>query len=118
MAEDITKSGTQKMVSDGLTQKDENSMAIILQELDSVFSNEYKKIELFVSGEKRQCFIMKNGTVFEIIGILPFDCITISYANDITEAKLDFFEEGDQFNAWQDFDNLVKEIREELNVEE
>ena len=118
MAEDITKLETQKMASYGLIQKDENSMATILQKLDNVFSNEYKKIELLIFGEKRQCFIMKNGTVFEIIGILPFDCITISYANDLNEAKKDFFEEGDQFDAWQDFDDLVKEIREELKAEE
>ena len=107
-----------RIESDGSIQKDENSMEAILQELYSIFSIEYKELELFIHGERRQCFVMNNGTVFEIIGLLPFECVTVSYADNLSEAKKDFFEEGDQFYAWQDINSLVKEIREELKMEE
>ena len=118
MAEDTIKLEMQKMDFGGSIQKDENLMATILQRMGDVFSNEYEEIEITVSGEKRKCYKMKNGVIFEVIGILPFNCFTVSYADNLTAAKKDWFEEGDQFDAWQDFDTLVRQIREELKGEE
>ena len=98
--------------------KDEAAMGNVLSQLGKIFSREYREIKAVIAGETRNCFEMENGVIFEIVGILPFNCVTVSYADNLAEAKKGWFDEGDQFDAWQDFDTLVREIREELKSEE
>ena len=78
-----------------------------------MFTNEYPTITI---GDNWY-FISAEGIVFYFIVLRQLRSLIVEYADSISDAKNDFFEDGDQFNIDQDFESLVQEIKEELSVE-
>ena len=63
------------------------------------------------------CFISKQGVVFDFVILKELDSLIIEYADDIDAANKGIFYDGDQFDINQNFDSLVKEMKEELSIE-
>ena len=86
-----------------------------LNELTEQLKKSYETISVDVN--KDTYFIMENGVVFQLLYLPPFNCFTISYADNLENANRDFFEEGDQFDADADIEYLISEINKELKAE-
>lgn len=87
----------------------------MLNKITEDLKNDYQIIKLDYDDDLY--FVMPNGVVFEVIYLPPFDCFTISYADCIEKANNGLFEEGEQFDAKQDYAQLLGEIKDELAVE-
>ena len=76
-----------------------------IAKLNGRLAKEYQKRTV---GE-RECFIRKDGFLFALDYILPYEAIVIEYAENESEAKLNRFEDGDLF--------YLKEMDEEAMLQ-
>ena len=86
-----------------------------LQKMADEFTKEYKKIKF--DGDDTIYFQLPNGVIFTPMYLTPFKCYTISYADNLEDAKRDFFQEGDQFDGDLDYETIISQMREELAIE-
>lgn len=61
--------------------------------LENRLAKEYQKKTV----RERECFVRKDGAVFALDYLLPYEAIVIEYAENEAEAKLNRFEDGDLF---------------------
>ena len=87
----------------------------MLDELVKRLANDYETIELHDDGI--QYFRLSNGIIFYLVFFPDDNFYTVSYANDIEDAKKYFFTEGDQFDGDWPFGDLLGKIKEELEYE-
>lgn len=85
-----------------------------LEKLESRLQSKYKLIEINDSNY----FMKKNGTIFDLIGLIKFNAIVIEYADTMEEAKKYMFEDGDLFyldemDEEQMLEKMIEEIEEE-----
>lgn len=82
-----------------------------LEELESKLKNKYKNITI----NDRNCFLTKDGTIFHLTALIPFNSIVIEYAGSMEEAAKNLFEDGDLFDMdemdlEQMYESMIKEI--------
>ena len=88
-------------------------MLRLLEQVENRFSNDYETTML--NGQR--CFVAPNGTVFFFIVLEQLRSLLVEYADDIQGAKSGIFDDGDLMDVDQSFEELIAEIREELQRE-
>lgn len=86
----------------------DNRKAVFEQRL----SQDFKQIQ--VNGEK--CFCMPSGVIFTITPLYSFNSIVIEYADDLSCAKNNSYEDGDLFGI-EDYEEneMFKMMLQEIN---
>lgn len=61
--------------------------------LETRFSDSYEKCMV----GSRRCFLLPDGTLFALDCLGPYGALVIEYAENIEDAKMNRFEDGDLF---------------------
>lgn len=82
--------------------------------IDEKFAEKYEKI--IIGGQ--EYFALDDGRVICVALILSYEAVVIEYADNINEAKLDHFEDGDLFYLTQaDVDTIFQAMLREITAE-
>lgn len=83
-----------------------------IEELEDRLRNKYKEI---IIGED-VCFVLNDGEIIHLVGLVQFKAIVIEYADSFDEAKKNMYDDGDLFymddypEPERMFEDMIKEI--------
>ena len=88
-------------------------MSELLKKLESRLSNEFEQID--VNG--LICFLLPSGVVANLVDFAEYKAVAVEYADDITKAKKNLFEDGDLFYVEEmTEEEIFAALLEEMNA--
>ncbi|MCD7893243.1 MAG: hypothetical protein LUG60_06005 [Erysipelotrichaceae bacterium] len=90
----------------------ENALLYITEKFNKIYSTQ--------NIGNRKCFINNNSVLFNVDMLKSDGAFVVEYANNITEAKHNMFEDGDLFflEDYNSLDNLIEAMCTEINNEQ
>lgn len=87
-------------------------MLKLLEKLENKLSNTYETIDI----NSKVCFLKSDGTVVHLTGIPSFHSIVVEFADTLSDAEKNLFEDGDMVSTEGAeeiiLDQIIKAIEE------